>query len=368
VDGKKRRYNSLNEVILFDKNGRAQRTMNTVKEGGRMVQRVSLDDIRYENGRVVESRDLVRETGEKLDRFTVETMRVEEVDSWGRSKRYVQTVQDGLKLTTHDVHDIVYNADGRVVSQVTDSYETSLAAGVALDVHQVIRQTGMVYDAQGNLVDYTKSVTDAAGTTTYVPVAGSLIYDESGRLLESMVKITPPQGPVAYELTFGNLVNDLGQTMNNVTVNLGTQNGEPPSAEAIAELRRLFSTGRLNSKEGAVIDSHYALVSALVAEIQKNVVAAFTQAYEAVQKELGIEPRVKAVAPSVGKLKGWKTAPALVSVPTSPRLEKSLALMAEALPSLDHLMQDPSGLAALAALAGGKVVLTIDASESFNSG
>ncbi|MBL0059328.1 MAG: hypothetical protein IPP35_09515 [Elusimicrobia bacterium] len=67
-----------------------------------------------------------------------------------------------------------------------------------------------------------------------------------------------------------------------------------------------------------------------------------------------MEPSVKAVtAPSVEKLKGRKTAPAVVSVPTSPRLEKCLALMAEALPSLDQLMQDPSGLAALAALAGG---------------
>lgn len=206
--------NSEQEILSWDIFGRAARTRNTSKLDGLTTQKISLQDIKYdEKGRVISGRDLVHSNGEGYSKYTEEALDVnsEDFDTWGRATKYTQTLVDGGLRTTSTIS-VTYDADGLVSSQTTNVLETSINALLNHHVERTIKQTDMKYDALGNLVDYKKVVKEGDLETTYKPLL--LEYDQFGRPTTALERVTDNTGPPGRDDILGlvgSKYNSLGQ-------------------------------------------------------------------------------------------------------------------------------------------------------------
>jgi hypothetical protein len=176
---------------------------------GVTTEKISLQDIQYDSkGRVISGRDLVHKTGEKLSQYTEDAMDVSAFDSWGRATKYTQTLVDG-GLQTQSTISLTYDADGLVTSQTTNVLETSINPLVNHHVERTITQTGMKYDALGNLVDYTKEVKEGDLVSTFKPLL--LEYDQFGRPTSVLERVTDTTGRDDIVGQVGSKYNSLGQ-------------------------------------------------------------------------------------------------------------------------------------------------------------
>ena len=202
-------YNSIQEILSWDKNGRAARTRNSSVLDGVTTEKISLQDIQYDSkGRVISGRDLVHKTGGKLSQYTEDAMDVSAFDSWGRAAKYTQSLVDG-GLRTQSSISLTYDADGLVTSQTTNVLETSINALVNHHVERTITQTGMKYDALGNLVDYKKEVKEGDLVSTFNPLL--LEYDQFGRPTTALERVTDTTGRDDIVGQVGSKYNSLGQ-------------------------------------------------------------------------------------------------------------------------------------------------------------
>jgi hypothetical protein len=210
-NGEIKPYNSIQEILSWDEFGRAARTRNTSVVDGLTIEKISLQDIQYdEKGRVISGRNLILSTGEGFSKYTEESMDVnsKDFDSWGRAKKYTQTLVNGGLRTTSTIN-LTYNTDGLASSQITNILEVSVNPGVDHHVERTIKQTGMIYDAQGNLVDYTKEVKEGDLVSTYKPLL--MEYDQFGHPTTALERVTDTTGRDDIVGQVGSKYNSLGQ-------------------------------------------------------------------------------------------------------------------------------------------------------------
>jgi len=242
---------SIRETLKFDEFGRALRVRQTTSADGQPVKETtSLRDIQYDaQGRVISSKNYVHEygvdeDGNILDKGTAVELSGITYNDQNQQTGYTRTTTEGLSETQEIVSNILYDLSGRILAMTTNITEMSLDPFNELFHQYSITQSGMTYDALGNLTDYTKIVKDGTLETTYIPVQQS--FDAKGRATETLIHVTDNTGRDDYEYSFGMVYNQLGQMTYGYQSTVKTLAGNVPNTRTLASLQSAVKGGLLN--------------------------------------------------------------------------------------------------------------------------
>ncbi|MGQ0644393.1 MAG: hypothetical protein ACT4O3_02760 [Elusimicrobiota bacterium] len=245
-------YGSAQDTLAFDRNNRPVRVRSlSTAAGGPNTERISLDDIRYDDrGRVVGSRDVVREFGAAadgsfLDKYTTHTLSAVTYDAFDRRTGYTNSIRDNGLVVTQRVFGLRYDAAGRLLESRTDTLETSADPSIAYRRASETVQTGMAYDAFGNLLDYVKTVTEGELITVHKPVF--LRYDEQGRAEALLERVTDNRGRDQITGGLEMSYNSLGQMVRGRQIEVKGSTAALEDPGKLQDLVRALAAGQMES-------------------------------------------------------------------------------------------------------------------------